>query len=179
MREKGNADRYRNLRVNYIDHHNPDLVLFDEAGEETHRIDLTRLRTKDNIHKVARLLGLKEICKDELDNCPAWKNAGECSRNPTFMEGSCRLSCGLCTEADGDAAEDCVNAAADSECEYWSTMGECESNPSFMHASCARACGICKVSSIASDELDDDDDDDDDDGGGEAGAASGGRKDEL
>ena len=40
MREPGHADRYTNLEVAYINHHNPDLILFDREGAEIQRIDL-------------------------------------------------------------------------------------------------------------------------------------------
>ena len=64
MRDSGHVDRYKNLRVKYIDHHNPDLVLLDKHGQETHRVDLTRLSSTHSIHKLCQLLGLKEICRD-------------------------------------------------------------------------------------------------------------------
>ena len=32
MRDPGHADSYRQLRVQYIDHHNPDLILLDALG---------------------------------------------------------------------------------------------------------------------------------------------------
>ena len=52
-RDSGHADRYApKLTVNYVNHHNPDLILFDSEGDELQRIDLTRLRTTQNIHKL-------------------------------------------------------------------------------------------------------------------------------
>ena len=45
VRDAGHADRYVKLSVNYVDHHNPDLILFDADDDEVQRIDLTRLKT--------------------------------------------------------------------------------------------------------------------------------------
>ena len=60
MRDTGQADRYKDLEINYIDHHNPDLVLFDGSGEEVQRIDLTRiawrLRDRDAFRRVVEAL---------------------------------------------------------------------------------------------------------------------------
>lgn len=123
MRDAGQADRYRDLRVNYVAHHNPDLLLFDASGEEIRRVDLTRLKTKDNIHRLCQLLGLVDSrpCRDEGEEgkCEGWARAGECETNPEYMATHCRASCKLC-EAEA-AAEPCVNLRE--ECEYWSGKG--------------------------------------------------------
>ena len=126
MRDAGHADRYTKLVVKYVDHHNPDLLLFDAAGEEMQRIDLTRLRTTHNIHKLLRMLGMRETCRDLNNACAEWAKSGQCSANPAYMKDSCRKACGLCAK---DATEDdgppCTNSAPERDCEYWSTMGEC------------------------------------------------------
>ena len=96
MRDSGHVDRYKNLRVKYIDHHNPDLVLLDKHGQETHRVDLTRLSSTHSIHKLCQLLGLEEICRDENRECKTWAGNGECERNKDYMSVSCRNSCNLC-----------------------------------------------------------------------------------
>ena len=73
VRDKAHVERYKNLKVKYIDHHNPDLVLLARDGTETHRVDLTRLSSTHSIHKLCQLLGLKEICRDENgDSTPEW-----------------------------------------------------------------------------------------------------------
>lgn len=61
MRSPQHVARYSNLRVQFIDHHNPDLVLLDKLGAEIHRIDLTRLSTTRSMHKLMVLLGLQEV----------------------------------------------------------------------------------------------------------------------
>ena len=38
----------------------PDLLLFDSDGEEMQRIDLTRLQSLANIHKLLKMLGVRE-----------------------------------------------------------------------------------------------------------------------
>ena len=169
MRDKGQADRYTQLKVQYIDHHNPDLFLFDADGEEMQRIDLTRLRTLNNIHKMMRMLGMRETCRDLDTQCGGWAKSGQCDLNPAFMLESCRKSCGQCEQgdatADGAEGPPCVNTAAEHDCEYWSTMGECTANEGFMRTQCARSCGVCKVRERAepSDEdLDDEYSDDKD-----------------
>lgn len=42
IKEPGHADTYAGLKVNFIPHHNPDLVFFNEHGEEKDRLDLGR-----------------------------------------------------------------------------------------------------------------------------------------
>lgn len=160
MRDSGHADRYQQMKVKYIDHHNPDLILFDKDDVEMQRIDLTRLRTTANIHKLCQMLGLRERCRDEHSNCADWHKSGQCDANPQFMHQSCRRACGLCKESDNQSSSTvCRNSAEDSECEYWSTMGECTRNQAFMHQSCARSCGICQVAEERPMDADDDDDD--------------------
>jgi len=51
IKEPGHADTYRGLKVNFVPHHNPDLVFFDEHGKETERLDLGRFDC-DEIHKL-------------------------------------------------------------------------------------------------------------------------------
>jgi len=161
VRESTHHGRYRGLSIVYIDHHNPDLVLLDAAGEELQSIDLTRLQTTSNIHKLLAMLGMPETCHDENPSCSVWKNKGECASNPSFMLQSCRLSCGVCDEKDSSKpSEQCTNNAADHDCEYWSTMGECTANEGFMKTACARSCGICTVDDFRAGEEDDFDDKD-------------------
>ena len=148
MREKTHVNRYKNLKVKYIDHHNPDLVLLAKDGTETHRVDLTRLSSTHSIHKLCQLLGLKEICRDENSDCGKWASSGECESNPDFMSVSCRDACGHCTtkpDAPAVAAEGACRDLNADECPYWATMGECDSNPAFMRDTCAKSCGACAI----------------------------------
>jgi len=46
------------LKVNFIPHHNPDLVFFNKHGEEIERLDLGRF-TADQIHKLIQDKGFK------------------------------------------------------------------------------------------------------------------------
>jgi len=39
--EFGNADSYVGLKINFIPHHNPVLILFDEKGSEKEQLDLS------------------------------------------------------------------------------------------------------------------------------------------
>ena len=36
-------------------------------------------------------------CDDTHQNCPSWKEAGECTRNPHYMHENCPVACGACT----------------------------------------------------------------------------------
>lgn len=151
MRDRGHADRYTDLTINYVFHHNPDLILFDADGEELQRIDLTRLKTTQNIHKLMKMLGMRETCENHSEECAGWAATGQCSENANYMHLSCRKACGLCGSNDpGNASESCVNDSPDRDCQYWSTMGECVKNEAFMSTACARSCGICKVALRAS-----------------------------
>jgi len=127
------------------------------------RIDLTRLRTTANIHKLLQMLGMPENCHDNDSQCPTWKAQGECERNPTFMLQACRLSCGTCQKknsTDNDTA--CVNTSPDHDCEYWSTMGECTANEVFMSKACAKSCGVCTTEDTFRGEDEEEEDDDKD-----------------
>ena len=160
--KNGHAERYPNLKVNYIDHHNPDLFLFDADGEEMNRIDLTRVKTLNNMHKLMKLLGMRETCRDDNASCDEWAKGGQCAANPAFMHESCRRACGICSSDGAADAEGsgvlCVNTAAEHDCEYWSTLGECTKNEAFMRGGCARSCGFCEAKEAAAAEDDDDDD---------------------
>jgi len=163
VRDSGYAV-YSKLTVNYVDHHNPDLILFDAEGEEMQRIDLTRLKTQANIHKLCKMLGMRETCKDLNPACADWSANNQCGANPEYMMQNCRKSCGACSDsaASGDDDEPpCVNTSPNNDCEYWSTMGECTANEAFMRTGCARACGFCKVRerAVPSEEEEDEDDD--------------------
>lgn len=101
-----------------------------------------------NIHKLLKMLGVKEKCKDQNPACESWAASGQCDVNPAFMLISCRKSCKACQEDTGAGDAEgvpCVNASPDNDCEYWSTMGECTKNAAFMKTACARSCGECKV----------------------------------
>lgn len=36
-------------------------------------------------------------CRDDDDSCTGWASGGECAKNPGFMLGACKESCGVCT----------------------------------------------------------------------------------
>jgi hypothetical protein len=56
IKDPGHADTYRGLKVNFIPHHNPDLVFFDEHGKETERLDLGGFDC-DGIHSLMQKKG--------------------------------------------------------------------------------------------------------------------------
>lgn len=93
-----------------------------------------------------------DSCRDQVDACSGWADAGECESNPTYMDLSCPLSCGLCGGAIRrprsaprrlyETARRLVAGCRDEsdECGGWAASGECASNPRYMEARCPRAC---------------------------------------
>ena len=50
---------YRNVKMEWIQHHNPDLVVTDEKGNEKERIDLNGM-SKHDIRKLLKEKGFKK-----------------------------------------------------------------------------------------------------------------------
>lgn len=59
IKDPGHADTYRGLKVNFIPHHNPDLVFFNEHGKEIERLDLGPF-TCDKIHDLMKEKGFEK-----------------------------------------------------------------------------------------------------------------------
>lgn len=102
VKEFGGADLYEGLSVKFIAGHNPDLVIFDENGSETKRIDLTKYDNTDTIHNLLKDEGFisknSENSKnnensDDNPECVEWAQRGECEKNPKYMMKTCRHSC--------------------------------------------------------------------------------------
>lgn len=72
IKEPGHADTYVGLKVNFIPHHNPDLVFFNQHGEEMERLDLGRYSTQQ-IHDLLVSKGFKrkeaKKYKGEIRTC--------------------------------------------------------------------------------------------------------------
>uniref|UniRef100_A0A183C149 ShKT domain-containing protein n=1 Tax=Globodera pallida TaxID=36090 RepID=A0A183C149_GLOPA len=68
-----------------------------------------------------------------------WGLAGECHRNPTWMNCFCRVSCGRCVPQDYD-----FGGCADyhQRCRHWAKSGECGRN-AWMLENCRWSCGTC------------------------------------
>lgn len=62
MLGKGNADAYVGLRINFIPHHSPVLVLFNDKGEDASEVDLAPL----NFHQLQDLLSEHGFKRKEL-----------------------------------------------------------------------------------------------------------------
>jgi len=58
IKEPGHADTYLGLKVNFIPHHNPDLVFFNVHGEEVERLDLGRFNL-EQIHNLMQEKGFR------------------------------------------------------------------------------------------------------------------------
>jgi hypothetical protein len=79
---------------------------------------------------------------------------GECSKNPSWMQINCRLSCNQCGMKQTLqllfsflllfllCAE---NMCSDSNknCKRWAENSECSKNPEYMHTYCAKSCQKC------------------------------------
>lgn len=63
MKTSGHADTYEGLTIDYVRGKKPFLIMFDEAGEETERIDLKDYTT-DGLHE---LMAEKGFVRKEVD----------------------------------------------------------------------------------------------------------------
>lgn len=120
----GGADAY-NVDIRIVRGHNPDLVVGSE------RIDLTQYESEEALHALMRSKGfVARMTNDRQNNnpmCYAWRNLGECVRNPSFMNRECALACHQLEDKSLD-------------CPRWG-YAECDRNPSFMHVECPVTCG--------------------------------------
>lgn len=158
LRQPGHAQRYTTIKIEWVDHHNPDLILFDAQGGELRRVDLTLFSSTDAMHRLVKALGFAERCVDDEDECPRWARQAECVSNPSFMLSHCRKSCNECAQPSAppvhnEASTACSDRAPRRDCEYWSTFGDCEDNPHFMNQNCALSCDVCDVHGKSKDEL--------------------------
>ncbi len=78
IKDSGEADSYKGLKVNFIHGHNPDLVFFDEHAKEVERIHLDRYK-KSEIHELLEQRGFerKEASDQkvgvEIRTCMGWQ----------------------------------------------------------------------------------------------------------
>ena len=87
---------------------------------------------------------------DHSAACLSWAQGGECERNPTYMEASCRQSCGRCADGqlvfvgspatcrDRLPAGECAAAAARGACGDDDGVGEAA-----MQEDCRKTCALC------------------------------------
>lgn len=136
MLSPGEADRYAHLEVRFVPGHNPDLVVTTDSDgvplPAPVRHDLTRYNRVEDMHALVMSTGFARRAageaQDRDSNCAAWRDKGECLRNPTFMSATCALAC-------RDLAD------RSSQCAAWAAQGECGKNPRFMYGECPVACG--------------------------------------
>ena len=157
---------FENLTILWINHHNPDLILFDHRGNELRRLDLTQVNDYQRIHTLLPKLGVTRKCVDLNESCESWATSvpSECDENMNYMAANCARACNLCTPkgtpADahplgggGLSGRACEDVAGRSKCEYWSTIGDCKTNQEYMREHCARSCGECTEQPARKDEL--------------------------
>ena len=85
---------YPEIKVKYINGHNPDLVVNPKSKLEE-RIDLTKYNNKDMLMNLLKEKGFKkeDPQQDKMENCHVWVSSGECTKNPDFMNMYCKYSC--------------------------------------------------------------------------------------
>ena len=79
-------------------------------------------------------------CTDKSQHCNYWARNGECQKNPSYMNESCRKSCNLCNGG-GGGGQNCNDKSRN--CNYWASTGECSRNPAYMRPNCAKSCNFC------------------------------------
>uniref|UniRef100_A0AC35FYI9 ShKT domain-containing protein n=1 Tax=Panagrolaimus sp. PS1159 TaxID=55785 RepID=A0AC35FYI9_9BILA len=79
-------------------------------------------------------------CYNEQECCGHWAVAGECSRNPGYMNAWCKASCSKC-KPNYDIRLECGNRHP--SCVKWSAAGECAKNPYWMAENCRKSCNRC------------------------------------
>ena len=84
---------------------------------------------------IASLL-LATSAADEPARCSSWATAGECMRNPAFMNQHCKAACAAAAKP------------SQQECVGWATHGECVANPQFMREQCAEQCTCAARASV-------------------------------
>lgn len=78
------------------------------------------------------------VCEDKYNDCPGWRDSGECGLNLMWMSTNCPKSCRTCGEPPSDCQD--VYPVA---CENWGKGGECSKNPIWMNVHCKRTCNQC------------------------------------
>lgn len=97
-------------------------------------------------HK-CELRKLAETCQDDHPRCLEFAKAGECNKNPGWMNQYCGEACGICGTID-KIVEDPLGGNGRCNdyhptCAEWSKRGECEKNPWWMVQACTKSCGLC------------------------------------
>ncbi|KAF0309811.1 Zinc metalloproteinase nas-13 [Amphibalanus amphitrite] len=100
-----------------------------------------------DIQKINTLYGCKDVtkppppitkpekCTDRNMYCKDWAAAGECGKNPLYMNIYCAKSCDKCSDK---SCED-LNEL----CPKWAETGECAATPSYMTLYCKKSCDLC------------------------------------
>jgi len=69
----------------------------DEAQDHAHRAEYDRLLQHARRNAASHRF---QACHDTSDSCQSWQRLGECMRNPEYMLGECKVSCGVCVDHD-------------------------------------------------------------------------------
>ncbi|KAI6222821.1 Protein CBR-TYR-3 [Aphelenchoides besseyi] len=99
--------------------------------------------------------GQDENCFNSHQCCSVWSSSGECNRNPGYMRGWCKASCGICKPKHYQLSVgkllhlkrfivfllECNDRHV--KCSQWSKAGECAKNFQWMAENCRKSCGMC------------------------------------
>ncbi|CAG7823536.1 unnamed protein product [Allacma fusca] len=72
-------------------------------------------------------------CQDFDDRC-SFVDVSTCSRNSTWVNFTCRKTCGYCDSACNDY---------NMKCDQWSRQNQCLEYPQYMLTFCQKSCGLC------------------------------------
>ena len=126
-----------------------------------HHVSHTRVskRIRSAVRRTLDVINVTKTslaCRDAENACGGWADAGECQRNPNFMNVSCKRSCGICSSilgggafgiSGGGAAASGQRKSCDDKssfCGQWAAVGECDSNPTYMRSQCPVTCHLCQ-----------------------------------
>ena len=94
LKSKRGIKLYPEIKVKWITHHNPDLVI-----NNNERIDLTMYKSRAELHTLLQSKGFTNVSpnhqypRDKNENCKKWSQEGQCQKNRMYMMEYCTYSC--------------------------------------------------------------------------------------
>lgn len=86
-------------------------------------------------------------CRDNRQECSAWKRNGYCRTN-SYTRKNCQRTCNLCSRPRPRPRPQPAGVATTCQdykryCASWASRGECTRNPYYMQKNCRRSCRLC------------------------------------